>query len=143
MKPFEAYHKEGIIRQGSRDPERAKSMIRESERKLRSLRFTREKIGITLDNASDYVEQCYDLIMFLIRARLYLQGYSSAGRGSHEAEVAYLQTLHLPEKDIRFIDELRYLRNGVLYYGEPIDREYAEKVIAFTEKIVPQLKVKP
>jgi len=142
MRTFESYCKEGIMRRGTNDPLRAKSMIQESERKMRSMSLSFEKIGITADNAGDYAEQCYDIIMFLIRARLYLEGYSSSGKGSHEAEIAYLQTLNLPEKDILFIDELRYLRNGILYYGKPIDKEYASKAIAFTKKIISQLKVK-
>ena len=32
--------------------------------------------------------------------------------------------------------QLRYFRNGILYYGKTFDSEYAEKVIDFTKKIM-------
>jgi len=99
-----------------------------------------EKVGITDDNANDYAEQCYDILMFLIRAKLYSQGYSSSGKGSHEAEVSYLRLMNVSEKEVAFMDELRYLRNGMLYYGKIVDEEYAQKAIAFAKKMQPRLK---
>jgi len=80
--------------------------------------------------------------MFLIRAELYSKGYNSSGRGSHEAEVAYLQELNISEKEVRFMDELRYLRNGMLYYGKIVDKEYAQKTIKFTKEIIIKLHKK-
>ena len=80
--------------------------------------------------------------MLLIRSKLYLEGYSASGKGAHEAEVSYLKILGFPEKDIHFVDQLRFFRNGILYYGTAIDKEYAEKVIEFTKKMYPKLKDK-
>ena len=140
LKSFEEYKKEGIIRKDKADLERAKSMIIESSRKTRSMLLNLEKIGINSDNANDYAEQSYDILMFLIRARLYSEGYVSSGIGSHEAEVAYLRVIGVPEKEVMFINELRYLRNGMLYYGKPVDKEYAEKAITFAKKMMPRLK---
>ena len=78
--------------------------------------------------------------MHLIRAKLYLEGYSSSGQGAHEAEVSYLRILKLSEKEVKFIDQIRYFRNGISYYGTSLDAEYAEKVTEFTIKIYPKLK---
>ena len=92
------------------------------------------------DNANDFAEHCYDILLLLVRAKLYTAGYSAAGQGAHEAEVAYLRLLKFAEADVRFMDQLRYLRNGILYYGKQVDREYAEKVIAFTKRLQPGLR---
>ena len=142
IKQFEEFIAVGVMKKISIDKERAKSLIQESERKLISLKEHIEKIGIKEENANDYIEYCYDIILFLIRARLYLIGYASAGQGSHEAEVSYLRKVEFSEKEILFVDELRYLRNGILYYGTRCDKEYAEKVIEFTKKNIPRLKEK-
>ncbi|MFA6461135.1 MAG: hypothetical protein WCV90_02625 [Candidatus Woesearchaeota archaeon] len=140
LKSFEEFVEEGVVKTVTINSERARSLIQESERKLRSLNANLEKVGINVDNASDYVEHCYDLLMFLIRAKLYLVGYSASGQGAHEAEVAYLRNLGINEKEVQFMDQLRYFRNGIIYYGSGLDQEYAEKVINFTKSFHPQLK---
>jgi hypothetical protein len=38
------------------------------------------------------------------------------------------------------MNSLRYFRNGILYYGERFDAEYAKKVLGFLEKVYPRLK---
>ncbi|HLD05802.1 MAG TPA: hypothetical protein VJG90_08845 [Candidatus Nanoarchaeia archaeon] len=139
LKSFEEYVTEGIVKKVSKNKERAKSLLEESERKMRSLKERLEKLGIKDENANDYVEYCYDLLLHLVRAKLYLDGYSASGQGAHEAEVAYLRKLGFTETEVRFADQVRYFRNGILYYGTSLDAEYAQKVVAFTKKIQPQL----
>jgi len=140
LKPFEDFIKEGVVKRLSINSERARSLIIESERKMRSLKVQLEKIGVNEDNANDYVEYCFDTIMNLVRAKLYLKGYSTSGQGAHEAEVSYLREMGFTEKDIQFADQLRYFRNGILYYGTSLDKEYADKVLEFTKKTHPRLK---
>ena len=140
LKPFEDFVKEGVVKRVSINSERAKSLIIESERKMRSIKLQLEKIGIIEDNANDYVEHCFDSIMNLVRAKLYMKGYSASGIGAHEAEVSYLRELGFTEKDIQFTDQMRYFRNGILYYGTALDKEYADKVLEFTKKTHPKLK---
>ena len=140
LKPFEDFIKDGVVKRASMNSERAKSLIIESERKMRSLKVQLEKIGVNDDNANDYVEYCFDTIMNLVRAKLFLKGYSASGQGAHEAEVSYLRELGFTEKDIQFADQLRYFRNGILYYGTSLDKEYADKVLEFTKKTHPKLK---
>ena len=115
--------------------------IIESERKMLSLKERLEKLGIKNENANDYIEYCYDIIMHLVRAKMYLDGYYSSGQGAHEAEVSYLKVLGFDEKEVQFADQMRYFRNGILYYGTTLDDEYAKKVIEFTKKIYPKLKM--
>lgn len=76
-------------------------------------------------------EQCYDIIMELIRAKMIAKGYNSS---SHEAEVSYLKILEFNDSDIKLMDELRYYRNGTKYYGTILNIEYTEKIISFLEK---------
>ena len=120
--------------------ERAKNLVLEAERKFNSLHESVEKIGVKNENANDYIEHCYDIIMFLIRAKLYAEGYSCSGQGAHESEVAFARNLKFSGKETQFLDQLRYFRNGILYYGKGFDQEYAEKVIEFTEEKYPKLR---
>ena len=140
LKLFEDFVKEGIVKRITQNKERAKSLIIESERKMRSLKKRLEKLGVNNENANDYVEYCYDLIMHLVRARLLLDGYSASGQGAHEAEVSYLRIMGFNEKEVQFADQMRYFRNGIVYYGTSLDAEYAEKTIEFAKKVYPKLK---
>ena len=139
-KLFEEFIKEGIVNRIAINKERVRSLTKESERKMNSLNEQLEKIGVKDENANDYVEYCYDIISYLIRAKLYLEGYNASGQGAHEAEISYLRVLEFTEKEIQFADQMRYFRNGILYYGTALDKEYAEKIIDFTKRIYPKLK---
>lgn len=130
---FQEYLKKGIVRRMSPDKERAKSLMGESERKLRSLKEKVEKLGVYDENANDYVEYCYDTLMLMVRALMYSRGYNSSGYGAHEAEINFLGEIGFSRQDIEFLDKLRYYRNGILYYGTSFDAEYALKVIKFTK----------
>lgn len=140
MKLFEEYVGECIVYKTTPDLERAKNLILQAERKMRSLLENLKKVGITEDNTNDYVEACYDILMFLVRAELYLKGYVACGQGAHEAEVAFARNMSVVESDLLFLDRMRYFRNGMLYYGTIVDSEYVEKVIVFTKRLYNQLK---
>jgi len=140
LKLFEEYLKIGVVKKIKVDFNRAKSLILNSERKINSLNEKLEKIGVRDDNANEYLENCYDSIMLLIRAKLFLEGYNSSGVNAHEAEVSYMRNLGFSENDTLFMNQLRYFRNGMLYYGIQLDKEYAEKVINFTKKLYTKLK---
>ncbi len=140
LKTFEEFLKDGIVRKITPDKQRSESLSAEAERKRNSLKESVEKIGVKDENANNYVEYCYDIIMFLIRAKLFSGGYSSSGQGAHEAEVSYMRNLGFDEPDVRFADEVRYFRNGILYYGKTMDEEYANKVLNFLDKVYPVLR---
>ena len=140
MKSFDEFIKRGIVKKQTPQISRAKDLIEEAERKEKSLRERIEKIGLKDDNANDFVEDCYAILMSLIRAKLFLEGYGAIGYSAHEAEVSFMQKLSFNESHIEFMNKLRYFRNSMLYYGKQLDKEYAEKVIVFTKKIYPKLK---
>jgi len=137
---FEYYVKKGVIRKSSQDKPRAEFLIKESEVSLEGLKERIKIIGINDKNVNSIIKDCYDIVLELIRAKLLLEGYFSSGSYAHEAEISYLKKLGFPESEISFLNELRYFRNSVTYYGKILDKEYAEKVFKFLNKIYPKLK---
>ena len=91
-------------------------------------------------NANFIVDYCYDIIMEHMRAKMFIDGYNAGN--SHEAEVSYMIILGFSESDTRFMDELRYFRNGIKYYGTILDNEYAKKVLQFMNRLYPKIKNK-
>ena len=140
VKHFEEYRLEGIIKQVNKNKERSRSLVIESERKMLSLKERLIKLGVKNENANDYIEYCYGIIMHLVRAKLQLEGYLASGQGAHEAEVSYMRVLGFSENDVQFADQIRFFRNGILYYGTQLDKAYAEKVIEFTKRFCQKLK---
>lgn len=145
MKPlrkFEDFVKEGIIVKRTVDINRAKSLLEEVKRRKGFLKDMCEKIGILDKNANYFIENAYDILIEMVRAKLLLKGFKSSGEGAHEAEVSYLRNLGFIEENVRFMNELRYFRNGIKYYGKSFDKEAAQKVLDFLNKVYPVLQEK-
>lgn len=106
IKDFNEFLKQGIVKGGRTDSNRAINLIAKAERKKESLRERIHKIEITDNNAEDYIESCYDIIMLSIRAKMLLDGYNASGLGAHEAEVSYLRKLEFSENEIQFADKV-------------------------------------
>jgi len=140
IRSFEEFVQKNIVRKQSADKSRAQFLIQESERSYANLLEMIEKLTVNDDNANMFIKSCYDLLMELIRAKLLLDGYNASGFGAHEAEVAYMVILGFTEKDVQFADQMRFFRNGIVYYGTCLDKIYAEQVIAFTKRAYPLLK---
>ena len=45
------------------------------------------------ENANDIIENCYNILIGLIRSKMLLQGFNSSGSWAHEAEISYLREL--------------------------------------------------
>ena len=142
VKPFEEFIKEGIVKKVSPDRQRAENLFLESERKFSLLQKTIKNMKIDDNSANDYVEYCYNILLFLIRAKMSEQGYTSSGQGAHEGEVAFARNIDFSESEVQTLDQLRYFRNGILYYGKRFDKEYAEQIIGFTKNIYKKLNKK-
>ncbi len=136
---FEEYIKKGIIKKVLPDKSRANFLIEESVNSLQGLKEIIEKIGINEKNSNSVIKDCYDILMELLRAKLLIEGYNSSGAYAHEAEVSYMQILGFTENEIAFMNELRYFRNGITYYGKMLDKEYAVKVFDYLNRIFPRL----
>lgn len=134
IRNFEEFINDNIVKKQSPDKSRANFLIKESEMSYFLLNDLLIKLKLNEETANMFVKSCYDILMELIRAKMLLNGYNSSGFGAHEAEVSYLRKLNFNEIDVQFADQLRFFRNGMLYYDTILDKEYALKVIDFTKK---------
>lgn len=136
---FDEFIKIGIVKKQSPDKSRSKFLVMEAKQDYSYLLKLIKIMGIENQNANDYVKKCYDILMELTRAKMLLEGLNASGFKAHEAEVAYWRNLQFKEQDIQFLDQIRFFRNGMLYYGTILDKEYAEKVFNFINKLYPKL----
>jgi len=142
IKDFDEFVQNRTVKKQSIDKSRAEFLLKEAENSYEFLLEKIKKIVLTDKNSNDFVKSCHDIIIEIIRANMLLKGYNESGSGAHEAEVAYMRVLGFDESIVQFADQIRYFRNGMLYYGTVLDKEYAEKVIEFTKKIYSELKEK-
>ena len=140
LKQFDEFIRMGVVKKQSADKSRSKFLVMEAEQGYTYLLKLIRTMGVENQNANDYVKKCYDILMELTRAKMLLEGLNSSGFKAHEAEVAYWNLLQFKEQEIQFLDQMRFFRNGMLYYGTILDKEYAEKVIEFTKKNYQKLK---
>ena len=138
LKNFEEFLAAGIVKKQTPNKHRAFSLFKEAEDKKQFLDAAIKNISAQQMHFNFIVDSSYDIIMELIRAKMFIDGYNAGN--SHQAEVSYMKNIGFFESDARFMDEIRYYRNGIKYYGTTLDKEYAEKVFAFLNKIYPQLK---
>jgi len=134
IRHFEEFIKEKIIKEQAPDKSRADFLIKEAKTAYDLLNKKINFLKISNETANDIIKSCYDIIMELIRAKMLLDGYNASGLGAHEAEVSYMRVLGFSETEVQFADKIRFFRNGMLYYGTILDKEYAEKVVEFTKK---------
>jgi len=140
IKNFEEYLKGGVVKKQAINKSRSEFLIKESERSYNFLMGLIKKIEISNENANDIVKICYDILTELVRAKMLLHGLNTSGYSAHEAEVSYMRVLNFNEAEIQFADQMRFFRNGMLYYGTILDKEYAEKVLEFTKRNYLKLK---
>ena len=140
IRRFEDFVKSGLVKKQTPDSSRAEFLVKESEQEYQSLLNIIKKIEITEINANTYIKNCHDILMEIIRAKMLLDGYNASGFGAHEAEVSYLRVLGFGENEVQFADQLRFFRNGMLYYGTLLDKGYAAEVLRFLNMMYPLLK---
>lgn len=137
---FDEFIKNNVVKKQSIDKSRAEFLVKEAENGYKNLLDKIQKIRLSDTNANDFVKSCYDILMELVRAKMLLEGYNASGFGAHEAEVSYMRILGFAEKDVQFADQMRFFRNGMLYYGTILDKEYAERVLEFTKRMYFKLR---
>jgi len=132
MRKFEEYIGDGIVKKQSPNRNRAFSLLKEAEDKKAFLELTIKSLSRDKMSANFIANYCYDIVIELIRAKMFMDGYNAGG--SHEAEVSFMRILGFSEADTVFMDELRYFRNGTKYYGTMLDMDYAGKTLNFMNK---------
>ena len=137
---FEKYVQQGIIIKCSINKPRAEFLMIEAEKSFKGVNKRVNVMGIDEENSNSIIKDCYDIMMEVIRAKLLLTGYCSAGQFAHEAEISYLKKCEFSDYNISFMNEVRYFRNSITYYGKILTVEYARQVFEFTTKMYPKLK---
>jgi hypothetical protein len=137
LKTFEEYVKLGVVKKQRPNIERSRSLKNEAGKKRVFFNVALENIPKQDMSSNFIVESCYDILLELLRAKMLMDGFNAGN--SHEAEVSYLRNLKFPEADVVFMNELRYYRNGIKYYGKTLDEDYAYKVRLFMTRIEPRL----
>jgi len=140
MKPFSYFVSKGIVKKQSPNKPRAISLLEEAETKHAFIETALTSIAQEKMSPNFIVDYSYDVLMELIRAALFNKGYNAGN--SHEAEVSYAPILGLSPSNAEFLDELRYYRNGIKYYGAMHTKDYAHKVLTFMRTHYPFLKKK-
>ena len=138
MKKFEEFIKSRVVVKQSPNKNRADSLLKEAEDKKAFLDLTLKSLPKEKMNANFVANYCYDILIELVRAKMFIDGFNAGG--SHEAEVSYLRVLGFSEASIIFMDELRYYRNGTKYYGTILDNDYAKETLVFLNKNYSKLK---
>ena len=140
VRGFGEFLKANIVKKQARDRSRAGYLAEESAGSYKYLLEKIDKLTVRDDNANDFIKSCHDILLELIRAKMLIDGYNASGFGAHEAEVSYMRVIGFDENDVQFANQMRFFRNGMIYYGTRLDKAYAEKVVQFTKRVYPKLK---
>lgn len=134
MKEFGYYLAKGDVKRQSKDSALALALVRSGLDRIRKA-LSEEQ---TKDNAKYILENAYEGLRELADARLALDGFKSY---SHEASISFLEKFpSFGAGELEYFDRLRYLRNGIKYYGLLVSVGEAKESLAFAEKMKIKLK---
>ncbi|MFC1682351.1 hypothetical protein ACFL0X_01920 [Nanoarchaeota archaeon] len=97
----------------SRKPVMAKALLEMAEERLQDIKEESKPYKI--------IEQYYEIIKELITSLMYLKGFKTL---SHKLLIEYLEKNYknsFDRSEFILIDDLRRLRNDILYYGKKVD----------------------
>lgn len=133
---FEDYLERGKIRKEKSDPSQARSLLKRSESKFRTM----EKLGISEDTATDYLENVYESCKMLIQSYMAAEGLKPY---SHEAVIAYaIDRLELDMINSNTLNRYRKLRNDISYRGEIATENEAENIKKLYQELKSELEPK-
>ena len=122
------------VRTVRKDMEMAKSISKMIELRIKAVEMLDSETFATLK-----VEDYYEIIKEAITALMAISGYKTL---SHEVLIGYLKEFYkeFPESEIRFIDQLRQLRNKIAYKGLFVKKDYLDRNEQRMKEIVRKLK---
>lgn len=122
----------------SSDKEKAKSILKMANTTLEMI----ESIDTTRFS-TNIIKEKYEIIRELITIILLLDGYKTYGEGSHKDLIIYLNGNYneFTEQEIRFIEELRTLRNKIAYNGFFIKEEFLKRKKEIINVVITKLKI--
>ena len=115
MKKFEEFISIGIVKKQTPNKQRALSLIKEVEEKKQFFGVTLQRIPPEEMHSNFIVDSCYDILMELIRAKMFIDGYNAGN--SHEAEVSYMVNLGFSESVIM---DAKFFLNAAIWISRLI-----------------------
>lgn len=89
------------------------------------------------------IKEYYEIIRNLSNIILLLDGFKTVGERAHINLIKYLLNEdYVSLEEYMFIDELRTLRNKILYDGDFVDYVFVKKKKDFINKLIEKLKDK-
>ena len=109
------------IRKVKQDLEMARSILKMVEIRIKAVKMLNKE-----EFASLVIEDYYEIIKEIITALIAVDGYKTL---SHEVLIGFLKEFYdeFPESEILFIDQLRQLRNKIVYKGFFIESDYLNR----------------
>tara|TARA_Y100000310_G_scaffold345857_1_gene471567 strand:- start:19762 stop:20184 length:423 start_codon:yes stop_codon:yes gene_type:complete len=122
------------IRKVKQDLEMARSILKMVEIRIKAVKMLNKE-----EFASLVIEDYYEIIKEIITALIAVDGYKTL---SHEVLIGFLKEFYdeFPESEILFIDQLRQLRNKIVYKGFFIESDYLNRNQDKIKEIVNKLK---
>lgn len=119
---FEHYLDQGKVKEKSSNPSEAESLRKRARSKFENM----EKLGISDETATDYVENVYESVRMILQSFMAEKGFKPY---SHEAIIAYsIDRTGLDMIDANRVNRYRKLRNDLVYRGEAATLEEAEDI---------------
>jgi len=116
----ECYRK-GLIKKTKTNKELVKSLIEMADINESTVNTAK----INSNNVSSYVSLAYDSLREILEALCILNGYKVI---SHLCLGELLKTM-LADFDFNEFDRMRYIRNGINYYGTKVDFKQGKEII--------------
>ncbi len=114
----------------SKSNNRAESLRNMAKERLEDIKIEKKPYKI--------IEEYYEIIKELITAIMYADGFKTL---SHKSLILYLEKNYeqFNKGEIILIDELRKLRNNIVYYGQKVEEEFLINNKQSIERIIKKL----
>jgi len=115
----------------SKNPSRAKALLDMAGERLIDIKKETKTYKI--------IEQYYEVIKEILVSLMYLRGFKTL---SHKSLITYLRENYFESfnrEEFMLIDELRILRNDIMYYGKKIDFIFMKNREPQIKKIINKL----
>jgi hypothetical protein len=116
------------------DPSRAKALSKMATAQLAQVHFFKSFPSLQ-------VKQYYDVIHALCESYAFLQGVRFRGEGAHKELMAFVSDAYrLAPADAALLDELRQLRNQIMYEGLELPTRYISNTEEKIKKLIKKLQ---
>lgn len=131
---FEDFIRSKKVRRGAPDIPLAKSLVKMSDNHQESIEY----LKLTEVSSATIMTNYYESLREIVEAIASIDGYKVY---SHEAFTYFLKEMGEDLISIKF-DNYRKIRNGVNYYGKPVEVGITEANIKEIKKMISKLKEK-